>query len=152
MYAPITMPYLRFHETANPKRAVELIKLINKSNNSNNTLDQYHVTIRVGFNKCDGLSPTAPPPMGNRIDIFLGDSKHNPTAVGKATVIRCIKTIWRYFGIIRPRSQDPDFSQNLDGGNPQEIEHYLNIYYANYSPAVVPITSGAEISIIYLAF
>ena len=171
-------PYLRFSESINLKRTQQLKGLINKSNQPNNNFDTYHVTVRMRFGKCDSLTPQQPPPSGSRIDVFLGDSKHNPSMSGKATLLECMKTIWRYLGQNypqdlkslyrqlarnanssiftkfggRPPNIDPFFWNNLDGETRLEIEKYLNIYYQNYNPALVPLKPESEISVFYLAF
>lgn len=151
-------PYIRFNESSDLRRAQLLTQLIDKSNQPNNTFNDYHITVRLEYGKCDGLTPEPPPPKGGKITIFLGDNKHSPTKAGRATVLVCKKTIWRYFGGIYhiggvPVNQfDPDFHNNLDGNSRAEIEKYLNIYYAKYTPSLTPIKGESSLSIIYLGF
>ena len=127
---PPVMPlYLQFNETMNRGRAKIVRRLI-----TNRARDEPYTTVRLGFRKCDIFDPA--PPKGANIQLILGDDKANSSNLtGQATIVRCSKTIWRYFNIKRPNN--PDFWNNLDGSNPQTVEYWILKYY-NYYHGNVP--------------
>ena len=139
--------YLRFNETLNPTRTAILLPLIK----NNFAIDHTYTTFRIGYAKGYSLAPQPPSGSkyhGNQIDVFLGDDKRQPTIQGKATVIRCVVTLWRYIGLIKPYHQDPSFQNCLDGDTPRAVLHWLNQYYQKFNPPVTPITPATKISII----
>src|SRR3989344_2837975 len=132
--------HLRFNETLNPTRT----KLISALLRNRLSIDGSFTTFRIGYHKGKALTPQQPPlakPAGNQIDIFLGDSKHSPTTKGKATVLRCTLTLWRY-------ADHFDFQNCLDGNTAQAVEYWLNQYYTKFNPPVSPIDPTTKISII----
>lgn len=134
-------PHLRFHESSHQSRTVLLRRLLTQQY----VHDSEYTTIRLGDRKCHMLDPTAPKPIGTPIFIFLGDNKIAPTLTGRAFVIRCAKTLLRYFRRLPP--DHPDIRNCLEGKKPSVIEHWLKHFYQQGA-----IDANDKISIITIRF
>lgn len=134
-------PHLRFHESLHQSRAMLLRRLLTQQYSH----DGEYTTIRLGDRKCHSLDPTAAHPNGTPIFIFLGDNKITPTLTGRAFVIRCTKTLLRYF--IRLPPDHPDIRNCLEGKKSSVIEHYLKKFYQQNT-----ISQDDKISIITIRF